>query len=92
MPGAKTVYTSDDVIVAKFAHPRAREYVHYTSTIAIKDSGKNPVTIKLKFDGFPPDMAPMPPEEHTIAAPTVVELFRKIERWLRKHGYTFYAR
>lgn len=89
MARAKAVYKSKDDVVARFIH--AKEYVHYASIITITDTGKNPVSIKLKFDGIPPFVAPMPPEEHTISAPTVVELFRKLERWLRKHGYTFYT-
>lgn len=91
MPRAKTIYRSRDEIVAKYLHPKAREYVHYASTITIKDSGKNPVTIKLKFDDIPPFAAPMPPAEHTIIAPTVIELFRKIQRWLKKYGYALHA-
>ncbi|MCK4303109.1 MAG: hypothetical protein KAY24_02605 [Candidatus Eisenbacteria sp.] len=91
MPRAKTIYTSRDELVARYLHPRAKEYVCYASTVTIKDSGTNPVTIKLKFVGIPPFVAPMPPDEHTITAPTVVELFRKVQRWLKKHGYTFDA-
>jgi hypothetical protein len=92
MPKAKTIYTSKDYLAARYMHPSANEYVGYEATITIKDSGKNPVTAKLKFDGPPPFAAPMPPDKHTITAATVVELFRKIERWLRKHGYTFHPR
>ncbi|MCK5851329.1 MAG: hypothetical protein KAH23_10475 [Kiritimatiellae bacterium] len=89
MARAKVIYKSKDEVVARFKH--AKEYVHYASTITILDGGKNPVSMKLKFSDIPTFLAPMPPEEHTISAPTLVELFRKLERWLRKHGYTFYA-
>lgn len=91
MPKAKTIYTSRDEIVARHLDPRVKEYIHYASTVTLKDAGRNPVTITLKFAGFPPFAPPMPPDEHTITAPTVVELFRKVERWLRRHGYTFHA-
>ncbi|MHC4629207.1 MAG: hypothetical protein ACYTDV_19685 [Planctomycetota bacterium] len=91
MPKARTIYTSRDEIVARLLQPRAKEYVHYASTVTIKDSGTDPVTIKLKFAGIPPFVAPTPPDAHTITAPTVVELFRRLERWLKKHGYTFHA-
>ena len=89
MARAKVIFKSKDEIVARFKH--AQEYVHYASTITIMDSGKNPISMKLKFNGIIPFIAPMPPEEHTISAPTVVELFRKLERWLRKYEYTFNA-
>ena len=89
MARANVIYRSKDDVVACFKH--AKEYVHYASTITILDGGKNPVSMKLKFDGIHPFVAPMPPEEHTISAPTIFELFRKLERWLRKHGYAFHA-
>ena len=89
MARANVIYRSKDDVVARFMH--AKEFVHYTSTIKIMDTGKNPVSITLKFDGIPPFLAPMPPEEHTVSAPTIVELFRKLERWLKKHGYTFHT-
>jgi len=89
MPRAKVVFTSKDQVVACLMH--GREFVHYASTITIKDAGKNPVSMKLKFEGILPFFAPPPPEEHTILAPTIVELFRKLQRWLRKYGYTFHC-
>ena len=89
MARAKVIFKSKDDVVARFKN--TPEYVHYASTITILDSGKNPISLKLKFDDIPPFLAPMPPQEHTISAPTIVELFRKLERWLKKHGYTFHA-
>ncbi|MCK5851331.1 MAG: hypothetical protein KAH23_10485 [Kiritimatiellae bacterium] len=89
MARVKIIYKSKDEVVACFKH--AKEYVHYASTITIRDGGKNPVSMKLKFDDIPPFLAPMPPEEHTLSAPTLVELFLKLERWLKKYGYTFHA-
>ena len=88
MPRAKTIYTSRDELVARYLHPQAKEYVCYASTVTIKDSGPSPVAMKLKFKGVPPFAAPLPPDEHTITARTVVELFRKVQRWLKKYGYT----
>jgi hypothetical protein len=41
----------------------------------------------LKFDGIPPFAAPMPPEEHTINAPAILDLYSKVQRWFMKYGY-----
>jgi len=43
--------------------------------------------MKLQFDGIYPAFAPMPPEEHTIKAKDLVELYLKLKRWLGKFGY-----
>ena len=34
-----------------------------------------------------PYAAPMPPEEHKIVAPSIVELYVKLARWFAKFGY-----
>jgi hypothetical protein len=31
--------------------------------------------------------APMPPEEHTIKAPAILDLYSKVARWFKKYGY-----
>jgi hypothetical protein len=89
MARANIVYTSKDEVAACLM--RGKEFVHYASTTTIKDAGKNPVSMTLTFEGILPFLASPPPEEHTISAPTVVELFRKLQRWLRKYGYTFHS-
>ena len=43
----------------------------------------------LKFDGIPPFAAPMPPEEHTIKAPAILDLYSKVQRWFKKYGYVY---
>ncbi|ODS32289.1 MAG: hypothetical protein SCARUB_02591 [Candidatus Scalindua rubra] len=92
MPGkSKIIFTSKDEIIIKYLHTPVPEYLSYNSTITIKDNGKNPVSIKLKFDDILPEWAEMPPKEHSINAPTIVELYRKLNRWFRKYGYTFYT-
>jgi len=39
------------------------------------------------FDGMHPSFAPMPPEEHTIRAKDIIDLFLKLKRWFGKYGY-----
>ena len=68
MAKSKVVYEEQSVLVAKFNHPKSDDYLDYKAKVRIKDSGKTPVHLFLKFDGIPPFIAPMPPEEHTIKA------------------------
>ena len=55
--------------------------------IQIKDMGKQPATMKLKFNGTYPYSAPMSPEEHTIKAINFIDLFVKLNRFFSKFGY-----
>ncbi len=81
------IYEEPGFLTAKYYHPQSDDYLDYKSVIQIKDSGKNPVSITLKFDGIYPFAPSMPPEEHTIKAPSILELYVKLERWFRKFGY-----
>ena len=84
---ASVIYEEKMVLTAKYYHPKSDDYLDYLSTIIIKNSGKNPVQIILKFDGIPPFAAPMPPERHVIKAPSILELYVKLARWFKKYGY-----
>ena len=75
------------MLTAKFYHPESDDYLEYISIIRIKDSGKNPVEMVLKFDGIPPWAAPMPPVEYTIKAPAILDLCVKAVNWFKKYGY-----
>ena len=87
MAKSKVVYEEESVLVAKFNHPKSDDYLDCKAKVQIKDSGKTPVQLFLKFDGIPPFIAPMPPEEHTIKAKSILDLGLKIKRWLKKYGY-----
>ena len=87
MPRPKIIYEETRELIAKFAHPKAKEYLNYAARIRIKDSGKAPVEMRLEFDGIVPFLAPMPPKEHIVKAASVVGLYSKVVRWFRKHGY-----
>ena len=84
---ALVIYEEKRILTAKFYHPQSDDYLEYISIIKIKASGKNPVQMILKFDGIPPYAAPMPPEEHTINAPAILDLYSKVARWFKKYGY-----
>jgi len=81
------IFEETRVLTAKYCHPKSDDYLHYISKIQIKNSGKNPVEMMLKFDGIPPFAAPMPPKEHTIKAPAILDLCLKVIKWFGKYGY-----
>ena len=81
------VYEENSVLVAKFYHRKSDDYLNYKAKIVIKDTGKTPVQMQLKFIGIPPAFAPMPPEEHIIKAGNILELGLKTTKWLKKFGY-----
>ena len=68
MPKSKIIYEERTEVFAKYYHPQSDDFLEYKSIFQIKDSGKLPITMKLKFNGIHPSFAPMPPEKHTINA------------------------
>lgn len=89
---SRIIYKCKDELIVKYLHTQVSEYLSYDSMITIKDNGKNPVSIKLKFNDILPEWAEMPPEKHEISAPTILQLYEKLSRWFRKCGYTIYVR
>lgn len=87
MSKAKVLYEEKSILTAKYHHPKSDDFLEYISVIKIKDSGKNPIEMNVKFDGIHPFVDVMPPEEHTFRAPSILELHLKVVRWLKKYGY-----
>ena len=81
------IYKETRILTAKFNHPKSEDYLDYRSIITIKEAGKNPVEMTLNFCGIPPYAAPMPPKDHTIMAPAILDLYSKVARWFKKYGY-----
>ena len=81
------VYEEDSILIAKFNHPKSDDYLDYKSKITIKNSGKMPIEMTLKFDGIYPFAAPMPPEKYKIKAASILDLHVKTARWFKKYGY-----
>jgi hypothetical protein len=87
MTKASIIFEETKTLTAKYSRFNSGEYLEYISTIRIKSSGKFPVEMTLQFDGIPPFAAPMPPEEKTIRAQSILDLCIKVTRWLKKYGY-----
>ena len=83
----KIKYEENSIFILQYNHPMCKECLHYSANIQIKETGQNPIEIKLKFNDIYPDMAPMPPHEHTIKAESISELYSKLNRWTKKYGY-----
>jgi hypothetical protein len=54
MTKIKVIYEEESVLFAKYYHPKSDDYLEYITKILIKDSGKTPVQMNLKFDGILP--------------------------------------
>lgn len=89
MKKAQILFTDEDTLIAKYCHPKSNEYLHYNSKITINSSGKMPIEMEIKFDGIYPFIAPMPPEEYTFKATSIIDLHAKYVKWFRKYGYIF---
>ena len=84
------IHEEKSELTAKYYHPKSCDFLNYSTSIRIKDSGKNPVELALKFNGIYPFAAPMPPEEHTLKAASISELCSKVAKWFKKYGYELY--
>lgn len=87
MAKSNLIYEDQPEVYAKYYHPQSDEFLEYESIIQIRDRGKQPVSIQLKFSGLPPSFAPMPPEQHIIKAKDIIDLYLKLRRWFGKYGY-----
>jgi hypothetical protein len=53
MTKTKVIYSDVANLIAYFSHPQSDEWIEYEGKIIIKDLGKQPVIIELKFiDGY----------------------------------------
>jgi len=81
------IYQETRALTVKFNHPKSDDYLGYTVTIQIRDSGKYPIEMSLKFTGILPFAAPMPPREHSIKAVSILDIYAKLTKWFKKFGY-----
>jgi len=81
---AKVVYQSEERIFGFSA--RSREYIEYSATITIKDSGKKPVSIKLSFVPPHPYVFDMP-LTRKVEAESLSQAFAKIAKFFRGFGF-----
>ncbi len=88
MSKANILYQENHEVVAEYNDPKLKEEkLEYRYNIQIKDSGKQPITMTLTFEGIYPQFTPMPPEKNNIKAKDLIELYLKLNRWFKKYGY-----
>jgi len=80
-------YEEKGILTARYHHNKSNDYLRYKTTVLIKKLCKKPVEIHLKFDGIYPFAAPMPPEEYSIKATSILDLSVKLTKWFKKYGY-----
>ena len=87
MAKSRIIYSEVVNLIADFYHPKSDEWVEYQGNIKIKESGKQPINIEIKFiDGYV-SFAPEPPSQHTIKAKNLIDLNLKLIRWFNKYSY-----
>jgi len=81
------LYEEKNELLAIYQHPQSEDRLDYLYTITITNSVKNPIEIKMVFNGDLPSYAPMPLKEYSIKAMTLIELHLKLIKWFKKYGY-----
>ena len=86
MPKYKVIFDSKEEIYGFV--PRANDLVHYSSVLSVKDGGKYPVSLEMKF--VPPHpFAFNMPENHSIKAESITDAYVKVVKFFDKFGIKF---
>ena len=84
MVKAKILYQTKESIYGR--HFQSKEWIEYSLSIKIKDSGKQPVQVEMIF--VPPyPFAIDIPDKHLIKAEDLSGAFTKIVRYFRSWGF-----
>jgi hypothetical protein len=67
---------------------RSRDWIEYSGVLMVKDGGRKPVSLEMKF--VPPHPFPLNlPEEHIIKAESITEAYVKLVKFFNKYGIEF---
>ncbi len=86
MPKYKVIFKSKEEIHGVI--PRAGDWVQYSSILTVKDGGKKPVTLEMKFVPPHPFICNMP-ETHSIKAESITDAYAKVVKFFGKFGIEF---
>ena len=86
MPRYKVIFESKECIQGVV--PLSNDWVEYTSILQVKNGGKMPVSLDMKFVPPHPFSVNMP-LEHTINAESISCLYGKVVKFLWKYGVEF---
>ncbi|MEJ1437819.1 MAG: hypothetical protein RPU61_11035 [Candidatus Sedimenticola sp. (ex Thyasira tokunagai)] len=86
MPRYNVVFESKETILGVV--PRANDWVEYSCVLKVKDGGKFPVSLDMKFIPPHPFLVNMP-LEHSIKDESISGLYGKVVKFLAKYGVAF---
>lgn len=86
MPKYNVIFESKEEIYGVLS--RANDWIHYKSTLQIKDGGKTPVSLEMTF--VPPHpLAFNMPEKHFIKAESITGVYAKEIKFFKNFGIEF---
>ena len=68
--------------------PRANDWIQYGCILKVKDGGKMPVSLEMKFIPPHPFLVNMP-LEHSMNAESISSIYGKVVKFLSKYGVEF---
>ena len=83
MAKAKIIFKSKEEIYGYF--PAGKELINYRGVLTVKDSGKAPVSLVMKFVPPHPFVFEMP-EKHSIKAETITDVYAKVVKFFKKYS------
>ncbi len=86
MPRYKNIFESKEEIYGVV--PKAHDWVQYSSILKVKDGGKYPVSLEMKFIPPHPFLFNMP-DNHSIKATSITDAYVKVVKFFNKFGITF---
>jgi len=86
MPRYRVIFESKEDVYGVV--PRARDWVHYSCILTVKDGGKKPVALEMTFVPPHPFICNMP-DTHSIKAESITDAYVKVVRFLGKFGIEF---
>lgn len=86
MPRYNIIFESKENILGVV--PRANDWVENRCVLKVKDGGKMPVSLDMKFIPPHPFSVNMP-LEHSIKAESISDLYWKVVKFLVKYGVEF---
>jgi hypothetical protein len=86
MPRYNVIFESRETVLGMV--PRAGDWVEYSCILKVRDGGKFPVSLDMKFVPPHPFSVEMP-LEHSIKGESISGLYAKVVRFLAKYGVEF---
>jgi hypothetical protein len=86
MPRYNVIFESKEIICGVV--PRANDWIQYECILKVKDGGKMPASLEMKFIPPHPFSVNMP-LEHSMKAESISGIYGKVVKFLTKYGVEF---